>query len=217
MDINAAERIAREFGPLGFELHQVMPRSLSLATDMMKLGKMDPNQYRSIFLHTIVGCAHSQLRHADLGEWELNKKSRKKELHLTNGLWTTRLLAATYDNRVPMAGRNQARRAFYTNAPVIDLSGQQAFLQQQDFLIVWTINAETGEIDLELVHTLGPWRWGQREYVDLRMPLPSDQADLDNLKFSQPDDDDDLDGLLGLVDPRKAFQRGVINGRKSTS
>lgn len=215
VDIFAAEQIARDFAPLGFALHDVMPRSMSLANDMMKYGGMDPRQYRSLYLHNIVGCSHSLLKTADIGDWQLNKSSRKKELHLTRELWTTRLLSTTFDKRIPTAGPNKARQVLYSNPQVTNLTGQQALLQQHDFLIVWNVDDETGEVQLELVHTLGPWKYGQRERVDLRMPLASDQGDLSNLKFT-PADDDDLDGL-GLIDSKGKFQRGVIDGRSATS
>lgn len=215
MDIIAAEQIAQDFAPLGFALHDVMPRSLRLANDMMKHGGMDPRQYRSLYIHNIVGCSHSLLKTSDIGDWQINKGSRKKELHLTRELWTTRLLSTTFDKRIPTAGRNKARQAYYSNPQVTELTGQQVLVQQHDFLVVWNIDSETGEVELELIHTLGPWKYGQRERVDLRMPLASDQTDLSNLKFS-PTEDDDLEGL-GLVDPKGKYQRGVIDGRGASS
>ncbi|MEQ8838264.1 MAG: hypothetical protein RID07_15765, partial [Lacipirellulaceae bacterium] len=71
--------------------------------------------------------------------------------------------------------------------------------------------AQSGDVDLELIHTLSPWRYGQRERVDLRMPLVADEGDLANLKFT-PAPDDDLDGL-GLVDRKGEYQRGVLDER----
>lgn len=215
VDIVAAEQIAQDFAPLGFALHDVMPRSIGMANEMMKHGGMEPSQYRSLYIHNIVGCSHSLLRTSDIGDWQLNRASRKKELHLTRELWTMRLLSATFDQGVPTAGRNKARQAFYSNPPVTELTGQQALLEQHDFLVIWNLNDEVGEVELELVHTLGPWRYGQRERVDLRMPLVGDQADLSNLKFT-PAADDDLEGL-GLIDPKGKYQRGVIDGRSASS
>jgi hypothetical protein len=214
VDITAAEQIAQDFAPLGFALHDVMPRSISRAKDMMKHGGMDPSQYRSLYVHNIVGCAHSLLRTSDMGDWQLNRASRKKELHLTRELWTTRLLSSTFDQRIPTAGRNNARQAFYSNPGVTELTGTQALLEQHDFLVIWSLDNETGEVELELVHTLSPWTYGQRERVDLRMPLVGDQADLNNLKFT-PAEDDDLEGL-GLISPKGKYQRGVVDGRATS-
>lgn len=215
MDTSAAEQIAQDFAPLGFALHDAMPRAVSLANDMMKLGGLEVADYRTTYVHNIVACTHSVLRASEIGDWQLDPNARKKQLHLTRGLWNTRLLASTYDDRIPTAGRNKARQAYYTNPQVVNQPAQQALLEQHDFLVVWTFNAETCEVELELVHTVGPWKYGQGERVDFRMTLAADATDLSNLKFT-PAEDDDLEGL-GLIDPKGQYQRGVIDGRGTPS
>ncbi|WP_157071588.1 hypothetical protein [Curtobacterium ammoniigenes] len=191
-----------------------MPRGVSLANDMMKLGGLSISTYRTQFAHNIVGCTHSLLGVTDIGDWVLDPKAHKKQLHLSRDLWSARMLASTYDGLVPTAGSNHARQGFYSNPSVVSKSGQQVLVEQHGFIIVWTLDRQSGDVALELVHTLSPWRYGQAERIDLRMPLVPTEGDLSTLRFV-PADDDDLDGL-GLIDPRGRFQGGTSNGAASS-
>lgn len=215
MDTSTAEEIARVFAPVGAALHSVMPRGVSLADAMMKTGGLSPGIYRAQYAHNIVGCTHSLLGVADIGDWVLDPKASKKQLHLSRDLWSVRMLSSTYDGMVPTAGPNHARRAFYSNASVMTRPGQQVLVEQHGFIIVWTLDGKTGDVELELVHTLSPWRYGQAEQIDLRMPLLPNESDISTLRFV-PSDDDDLEGL-GLIDPRGRFQRGTRDGVGATS
>lgn len=215
MDTAAAAAIARTFQPVGTALHAFMPKGVSLAADMMKAGGLDRQIYRSQYMHNIVACTHSLLTTAELGDWVLDPQANKKQLHLSRDLWTVRMLSVTFDGAVPVAGPNGARQGFYSNLPVVSPHGQQVFHEQHGFLIVWNLDGHSGEIGLELVHTLIPWKMGQTEQIDLRMPLLAGEADLATLRFV-PSNDDDLDGL-GLIDPRGRFQRGVRNDSFASS
>jgi len=174
---------------------------------MMKLGGLDVATYRTQYAHNIVGCTHNLLGVSDLGDWVLDPKASKKQLHLSRDLWSVRMLSSTYDGMVPTAGPNHARRGFYSNPSVIAKAGREVLIEQHGFIIVWTLDGKTGDVGLELVHTLSPWKYGQAERIDLRMPLVSSEADLSTLKFV-PADDDDLEGL-GLIDQRGRFQRSA--------
>ncbi|GAB3610610.1 hypothetical protein GCM10027414_27360 [Humibacter ginsengiterrae] len=210
MDTSTAEEIARVFAPVGSALHSVMPRGVSLANDMMKLGGLSTVVYRTQYAHNIVGCTHNLLGTSNIGDWVLDPKASKKQLHLSRDLWSVRMLSSTYDGLVPTAGPNQARRGFYSNPSVISRPGQQVLVEQHGFIIVWTLDSKSGDIVLELVHTLSPWKYGQAEQIDLRMPLLPSESDLSTLRFV-PSDDDDLEGL-GLIDQRGRFQRGTRDG-----
>lgn len=205
MDTLTATEIAQAFQPVGTALHAFMPKGVSLAADMMKVGGLDRQTYRTQYMHNIVACTHNLLTTAELGDWVLDPKASKKQLHLSRDLWTARMLSVAYDGSVPLAGPNGARQVFYSNLPVVSPQGQQAFHQQHGFLIVWNMDGRSSEIGLELVHTLMPWKKGQTEQIDLRMPLLPGEADLATLRFV-PSSDDDLDGL-GLIDPYGRFQR----------
>ncbi|WP_139283315.1 hypothetical protein [Raineyella antarctica] len=215
MDTSTAEEIARVFAPVGAALHSVMPRGVSLANDMMGLSGLSPVTYRTLYVHNVVGCTHNLLGLADIGDWVLDPKASKKQLHLSRGPWSVRMLSTTYEGMVPTAGPNQARRAFYSNPSVVSRPGQQALVEQHGFIIAWTLDDASGDIELELVHTLSPWKHGHAEQIDLRMPLLPSEGDLSTLRFV-PSDDDDLEGL-GLIDPRGRFQRGTRNGFGATS
>lgn len=215
MDTSTAEEIARVFAPVGAALHSVMPRGVSLASDMMKLGGLSTVVYRTQYAHNIVGCTHNLLGTSNIGDWVLDPKASKKQLHLSRDLWSVRLLSSTYDGMVPTAGPNQARQGFYSNPSVVSTPGQQVLIQQHGFIIVWTLDTKSGDLGLELVHTLSPWKYGQAERIDLRMPLLPSEGDLATLRFV-PSDDDDLDGL-GLIDERGRFQRGTHDGSGATS
>jgi hypothetical protein len=215
MDTPLAMDIARAFQPVGTALHALMPRGASLAADMMRVGGLDSNAYRSQYVHNVVACTHSLLTTAELGDWILDTKANKKQLHLTRDLWTARMLSVAYDGSIPLAGPNGARQVFYSNRPAVEPRGQQVFEEQHGFLIVWNMNKQTNDISLELVHTLSPWKKGQIERIDLRMPLLPGEADLANLRFI-PSNDDDLDGL-GLIDTYGRHQRAVFDDIASTS
>ncbi|WP_147305992.1 hypothetical protein [Subtercola boreus] len=215
MDTSGAADIAKTFQPVGTALHAFMPKGVSLAADMMRAGGLDRQIYRTQYVHNIVACTHSLLTTAELGDWVLDPRASKKQLHLSRDLWTVRMLSVTFDGTVPLAGTNGARQGFYSNQPVLLAPGQQVFHEQHGFLIVWNLDRQSGEIGLELVHTLMPWKMGQAEQIDLRMPLLPGEADLATLRFV-PSNDDDLDGL-GLIDARGRFQRGVRNDSVASS
>jgi hypothetical protein len=215
MDTSAAAEIAQTFQPVGTALHAFMPRGVSLAADMMKAGGLDRQIYRTQYMHNIVACTHSLLTTAELGDWILDPRANKKQLHLSRALWTVRMLSVTLDGAIPLAGPNGARQGFYSNLPVVSPQGQQAFHEKHGFLIAWNLDRHSGEIGLELVHTLTPWKMGQTEQIDLRMPLLPGEADLATLRFV-PTNDDNLDGL-GLIDSRGHFQRGVRNDSLASS
>lgn len=215
MDTSTAEEIARTFAPIGAALHSVMPRGVSLATDMMSLGGLSRVTYRTQYAHNIVGCTHNLLGTADIGDWVLDPKASKKQLHLSRDLWSVRMLSSTYDGMVPTAGPNQARRAFYSNPSVVLKPGQQVLVEQHGFIVIWKLDDRSGDLGLELVHTLSPWKYGQEERIDLRMPLLQSEDGLSTLRFVPPEDDD-LEGL-GLIDPRGRFQRGTRDGVGTSS
>jgi hypothetical protein len=215
MDTVTAAEIAQKFQPVGTALHAFMPKGVSLAADMMKAGGLDRQLYRSQYMHNVVACTHRLLTTAELGDWVLDPKASKKQLHLSRDLWTARMLSVAYDGSVPLAGPNNARQVFYSNRPVVTPQGQQVFDEQHGFLIVWNIDSRVDEIGLELVHTLMPWKKGQTEQIDLRMPLLPGEADLATLRFV-PANDDDLDGL-GLIDSYGHFQHGVRSDSLASS
>lgn len=215
MDTSTAEEIARIFAPIGYFLHEAMPTAVGKTDEAMKHLGMPSASYPSQYIHNIVGCTHSLMAAADIGDWVLDPNARKKQLHLSRDLWSVRLLASTFDRRVPAAGRNQARQGHYLNSSVTTQTVGAALLQQHGFLIIWRLDSTTGELVLDLVHTLSTWKWGQAERVDLRMPLVADEAGLSDLKFS-PAEDDNLEDL-GIIDQRGTYQRGAIDGRGTSS
>lgn len=148
MDTAAAAEIARTFQPVGTALHDFMPKGVSLAADMMKVGGLDRQIYRSQYRHNIVACTHNLLTTAELGDWVLDPRANKKQLHLSRDLWTVRMLSVTSDGAVPVAGPNGARQGFYSNFPVASPHGQQIFHEQHGFLIVWNLDEHLGEIGL---------------------------------------------------------------------
>lgn len=210
MDISSAEQVAQTFAPLGFALHEVMPQALARAQGMMKVGDMSISQYPTHFAHNVGGAAHRLLCSTDTDEWTLGLSSRKKELHFSRDLWSVRMLhRGAVDIEVPGAGVNKRRRAFYTNALLANQGSAESLLTHHGFLITWTPRFATGEVELELVHTTSPWKYGSAARIDLRMPLAADGESLATLRFD-PLVDDDLDGL-GLIDGKGIFQQGAFD------
>lgn len=208
MDITSAEQVAQTFAPLGFALNEIMPQALERAQKMMQIGNMPVNKYPTQFAHNVGGAAHSLLCSTDTTEWTLNPEATKKQLHFSRDLWTARMLSRGGLD-VPGAGTNSERRAFYTNSLLADQGSPEALLAHHGFLITWKTRLATGEVELELIHTTSPWKYGSPAHVDLRMPLAADSEGLATLRFAPPVDDD-LDGL-GLIDGKGMFQQGAFD------
>ncbi|MFE2240053.1 hypothetical protein ACFXCU_11230 [Streptomyces virginiae] len=124
-----------------------------------------------------------------LGDWRLSGNHRRNgELWLTNNEYRTRLLHGFRDDHVPAPGPNRQRRAFYQNRP-LQKFGQPTLMgpEDNDLLILWRVDAEGAPL-FRVVRTIGTWRFGKEQLVDLDFPLLASAADLHDLHFEPQDE-----------------------------
>ncbi|MFJ9659490.1 hypothetical protein ACIRPR_16220 [Streptomyces griseoflavus] len=156
-----------------------------------QLPEMNGPAYGWIRTHMTRALVHSRLTSAagSLGDWKLSGNHRRNgELWLTNDEYCTRLLHGFRDDHVPAPGPNRQRRAFYQNRPLTKF-GQMTLLgpEDNDLLILWRIDAEGAPL-FRVVRTIGTWRFGKEQLVDLDFPLLASASDLRDLHFEPQDE-----------------------------
>ena len=121
--------------------------------------------------------------------WTLSgNHARNGELWLTDGDYRTRVLHALSDKDVPPPGYNEARRAFYSNVPLpLDLPEPLIGPPNDQLLVLWRIDPETGIPVFRVVRPVGVWSFGGYAKVDLDFVLPPTAADLERLHFEPTD------------------------------
>ncbi|MFD8296618.1 hypothetical protein ACFV13_10395 [Streptomyces bauhiniae] len=156
-----------------------------------QVPEMNGHDYGWIRTHMTRAYVHHRLGSAKdtLGDWKLSGNHRRNgELWLTNDEYCTRLLHGFRDDHVPAPGPNRQRRAFYQNRPLAKF-GQPTLVgpEDNDLLILWRIDAEGAPL-FRVVRTIGTWRFGKEQLVDLDFPLLASASDLRDLHFEPQDD-----------------------------
>ncbi|MDO5035240.1 MAG: hypothetical protein Q4E01_07665 [Actinomycetaceae bacterium] len=99
-----------------------------------------------------------------------------------------------FENGIPVAGRNLARRAFYRQTSFDNLLEIQNPLLQPpiNLILLWdwkNILARQEGVDLRLVHPLAPGNFhGKSVPVDLSIPVVSDASFYTDLRFETDED-----------------------------
>ncbi|MFE4661045.1 hypothetical protein ACFRFJ_30675 [Streptomyces hydrogenans] len=156
-----------------------------------QVPEMDGHAYGWFRTHMTRALVHHRLEDAglDLVDWKLSGNHRRNgELWLTNDEYRIRLLHGFRDDHVPAPGPNRQRRAYYQNRPLAEF-GQLTLLgpEDNDLLILWRIDAEGAPL-FRVVRTIGAWRFGKEQLVDLDFPLLASASDLRNLRFEPQDE-----------------------------
>lgn len=188
-----ADRVRQAMLPLCEPLHDVFTTAETTRRD--RLPMFDMPQYRWAGTHCIRAFAHLELSKAGpgaLGDWALyGNHSRNGELWLTDGNYRVRILHGLSDEQVPPPGSGLTRRAFYCNPPLD--SPEPLFGPPSDrLLVLWRIGEKSGAPAFRVVRTIGTWKFGSTEKVDLDFMLPSQAEVLKGLKFTPADDDLEL-------------------------
>ena len=99
---------------------------------------------------------------------------------------------------IPVAGRNDARRAYYQQMSLEDMlfTGDSCEDAPLNLILLWEwIDVENRKqgVDLRLVHTIGAGRWSASPVpVDLSIPIVSDVGFYSNLEFETTEETQDF-------------------------
>jgi hypothetical protein len=100
---------------------------------------------------------------------------------------------------VPHAGKNEARRRAWANAPIdAPLPGMEAFglSDPKKFLLCWDLaEGESDVFTLRIVHTVGVGAYGSRVPVDLILDVQEGGSIFTRLSFPGSDDEEDFFGV----------------------
>lgn len=151
--------------------------------------------------HSTRAFAHSRLAEADLGDWKLTGNHRRNgELWLANGMTRARILHTNSETRVPRAGHNGQRRAYYRNIPLFnpEVPAQQQIDFEQDaskFLVLWrVVDPITFEVAIRVVRPLTPGSTHEACKVDIDFMLPRLGQNMLLTDWFPSDDDIQLPG-----------------------
>ncbi|MBO2459863.1 hypothetical protein [Actinomadura violacea] len=188
-----ADRVRQAMMPLCEPLHDVFTTAETLRRN--RLPMLDVPQYKWLGTHCIRGFAHyemSRIGPGALGDWALyGNHARNGELWLTDGNYRIRILHGLSDEQVPPPGTNLSRRAYYSN-PRLDSQVPLFGPPNDRLLVLWRISASTGAPAFRVVRTIGTWKFGKTEKVDLDFMLPRQADDLATLAFEPADDELEL-------------------------
>ena len=142
----------------------------------------DNPAYRWHATHTVRALTHNRLnREGRIGAWRpSDNHSQNGALWFTDNRYRLRVLHALNESDVPPPGSNRARRAFYSNPPLIAMP--PLFGKPNDrLLVLWRIDPKTGAVDFRVVRPIGEWKWGTHQAVDLDFMLPQTANELSHL------------------------------------
>lgn len=195
------DAILPAFAPLARVLNRELATAVTDVESVMGSEHLDlpSHRYLTPRAHLVRARAHRLLAvAADLEGWQLDESAGPNTpLHLyrgssedLNASVTVRVLHTHKSEFVPPPGRNKTRQAFYSNVPLTDGLSEQALFEEHQFLVLWNADYATGEVECNLVHTIGAWVWGRRAKFDMLVPLLDDEDEFANLSFRERDEFD---------------------------
>lgn len=182
------ERIA----PLVPILHEIGPASVTAADEACTsvLGLPQMPIYHPTRVHLARAGLHRSLSRASVDGWHLDEEQTlNTPVHLySDGLALRMLHSVTL--APPAPGPNFARRAWYTNHPLID--NEELFSAPEQMLLIWGADFAQGLVSFRVVHTTGPWRYGDNSKIDLSIWLDNEE-DFASATFETRDEEEDLE------------------------
>jgi hypothetical protein len=137
------------------------------------------------------------------------KHWRNGEINLAHGPgdMKMRFVHAFPHGEIPAAGMNRARRAYYSNQALAEISDPN-FMPTHNFLLTWEESPDReGPFILTLVRPISTGSMRSRVKADLYLPLPRELTAFERLRFDPADDDemleldiDENDGDVGSAD-----------------
>jgi hypothetical protein len=189
MDTSGIEIVRHALEPLCGELHQTMTACAITSSETRTRLELSESTYSSLGADLTRALTYRDLSaRDDLDGWNVEGNHRRRgQLMLRRDMMMLRFL---HDKllKVPPAGRNAARRAYYSSAARAQTEGFEH--EASMLLAVWHVLEATGEVEIRVVRPIDPnARWGGRETdVDLDFLLPDTREDLAGLTFEQRDE-----------------------------
>lgn len=188
MSTELRDLILERLSPLVSVLNTVMAQAVTVAEQAVTDTAEIEAKYRSTRVHVARTKALSLLTvHDNLGDWVVDETQAKKTaLRLYSDDVVLRFLHSP--TVVPSPGKNHARRAWYTNAPLVD--SLQLFASPERFLLIWAADFAAGAVSMKVVHPTGPWEFGEKARIDLSIPLNDEE--FTSASFDTRDEEEDL-------------------------
>ncbi|APE11566.1 hypothetical protein [Rhodococcus sp. 2G] len=192
MDNTLPELITDRIGPLVEPVHEAFEFARHTLQTKHE-GLYDEREQRWLRTHALRGGAWRNLR--DLGlpaSWALTGRHRRNgEIHLAygSGEMQVRVLHTFPVNYAPVAGYNGARRAYYTNTAIEELSDP---FTTQRLILLWQEPDDSAEFELTMIRPLEPGRIGRHVKSDLVIPMPRTLSAFEALTFDPQDDEQSL-------------------------
>lgn len=190
---NTAQILVDRLGPLVEPLHEAFELARHrLDNDYRGLCGDDQGWLRT---HALRGLVYRGLSNAPLPErWRLTGNHRQNgAINMAFGSGEIALrFFHSISGATPIAGTNNARRAYYTQQALTELSDPNHFPTQR-LLLLWEELDRVGEFLLNVVRPLDPGTIGEHVKHDLRIPMPRIRTAFESLVFDTADDDEVLE------------------------
>ncbi|WP_280410707.1 hypothetical protein [Nocardia asiatica] len=188
--------IRHRIGPL------VEPLHAAFETARYQLGKQhaglcdkdDPEQ-AWLRTHNLRSLLFRNLRDSLPESWTLNTNHHLNGmvcLTYGSGEIQVRMLHQMGDDRIPIAGHNAARIAYYSNKALSELTDPH-HLPTHRLIGVWSEPAEEEPFIIDVIRSVTPGRINRRVKTDLDIPLPRMRTAFEDMRFDTRDDDEQLD------------------------
>lgn len=186
------ERIVERIAPLVPVLHEIGPAAVTAADEACSsvMGLPQKPIYHPTRVHLARAGLHRSLAVAPLDGWHLDEEqSFNTPVHLYSDGLALRMLHSV-SLAPPAPGPNAARRAWYTNRPLIE--NDELFSAPEQMLLIWGADFAQGIVSFRVVHTTGPWRYGDSSKIDLSIWLDNEE-DFESATFETRDEEEDLE------------------------
>lgn len=190
---NIPEVIADRIGPLVEPLHAAFEMArYRLDNDYPGLCRDNQTWLRS---HVLRGLVYQQLVDDPLpGQWIVtgnHRQNGKIVLTFGSGEMALRFMHAFPAGRAPLAGPNRARRAYYTQQALADLSDVNN-IPTQRLILVWQEVPGVDTFDITVLRPLGPGSIRRQVRSDLEVPLARTLTIFEQTQFDTADDVEEL-------------------------
>lgn len=185
--------IAERIGPLVETLHDAFENArYRIDTSYPGLCRDNQSWLRT---HNLRGLTHQRLEDVMLPDhWTLvGRHQRNGAINLAygSGQVTLRFVHAFPSKEAPIAGHNRARRAWYTQRALDELTDPD-FMLTQRLLLVWEEESRAADFSLSVVRPLTPGSIRRKVPRDLEFPLPRTLTAFEQTQFDTRDEDEDL-------------------------
>lgn len=145
--------------------------------------------------HALRGLTYQRLEDVTLPErWQLtgcHQRNGAINLAYGSGQLVVRFVHAFPAGEVPIAGHNRARRAWFTQRALEELTDQDR-LPTQRLLLVWEELSPAADFSLAVIRPLTAGSIRKRVQRDVEIPLPRTLTAFEQTQFDTSDDDEDL-------------------------